>query len=67
MANYLDLGGLTEYDNRLKNYIDDLSMTNDEINSLCNEYLTDSYIGSGGSGRGISEALLEEVEGVNIE
>ena len=39
MANYLDLGGLAEYDNRLKNYIDDLSMTNDEINSLCGEYL----------------------------
>lgn len=39
MANYLDLGGLTEYDNRLKNYIDNLSMTNSEINSLCDEYL----------------------------
>lgn len=39
MANYLDLGGLTEYDNLLKNYIDNLSMTNGEINSLCDEYL----------------------------
>lgn len=39
MANYLDLGGLAEYDNRLKNYIDDLSMSNDEINNLCDEYL----------------------------
>ena len=39
MANYLDLGGLAEYDNLLKNYIDNLSMTNGEINNLCDEYL----------------------------
>lgn len=61
---YLGFEELQLYCENLKNYIDNtLSMNDEEINNLCNLYLVD-YLG--GSGVGLSDALVEETENINI-
>lgn len=61
---HLDFEGLQSYHRNLKNYIDDtLSMSDEEINNLCEQCLVDY---SSGSEVDLSNVLVDETENANI-
>lgn len=47
---FLDLDGLTTYDNKIKDYFNDFMMKIEEVQALCDEYLVSD-------GESISDAI----------